>query len=115
MKQSADPALFHANPSADGELSVSYQGWDATKTVLDGQQFVVTWGQGQVEARIVERRRSQSSYWSTKTVRCAVVGWGSLVSCLRNCGAPESTRRRKHVLPPNSMTQMAAHAFGAFF
>ena len=29
-------------------------------------------GQGQVEARIVERRRPQSSHWSTKTVRCAV-------------------------------------------
>ena len=37
---------------------------------LDGQQFVVTWGQGQVEARIVERRRPQSSRWST-TGHCA--------------------------------------------
>jgi len=42
--------------------------------------------QGQLEARIVEGRRPQSSHWSTKTV-CAVIGWGSLVSCLRNCGA----------------------------
>ena len=38
----------------------------------------VTWGQGQVEARIVERRRPQSSHGSTKTVRCAVIGWGHL-------------------------------------
>ena len=34
----------------------------------------------------VERRRPQSSHWSTKTVGCTVIGWGSLVSCLRNCG-----------------------------
>jgi len=43
VRQSADPALFHANPGADGELSVSYQGWDATKTVLAGQRL---WSRG---------------------------------------------------------------------
>ena len=46
-------ASFHSTP----QISVTYQGWDASKTVLAGQQFVVTWGQGQVEARIVERRQ----------------------------------------------------------
>ena len=52
-----------------------------------GTTIVVTWGQGQVEARIVDRMRPQSSHWSTKTVGRTVIGWGSLVSCLRNCGA----------------------------
>jgi len=51
----------------------------ADKSIEDrarGATFVVTWGQGQVEARIVERRRPQSSHWSTKTVRCVIIGWG---------------------------------------
>ena len=43
-----------------------------------GATFVVTWSQGQVEARIVDRMRPQSSHWSTKTVRCTVIGWGHL-------------------------------------
>jgi len=52
----ADSATLSFYATKDGKISVSYQGWDQSKTVLAGQQFVVTWSQGQVEARIVERR-----------------------------------------------------------
>ena len=53
----ADSATLSFYATKDGKISVSYQGWDQSKTVLAGQQFVVTWSQGQVEARIVERRQ----------------------------------------------------------
>jgi len=33
---------------------VSYQGWDQSKTVLEGQQFVISWGPQGVEGRIVD-------------------------------------------------------------
>jgi len=33
---------------------VSYQGWDAIKAVLKGQQFVVSWGPQGIEARIID-------------------------------------------------------------
>jgi|SRR6516164_11187201 hypothetical protein len=35
----------------DGKISVSYQGWDQSKTVPDGQQFVIYGGQGGRGAR----------------------------------------------------------------
>src|SRR6516225_1324520 len=53
----ADNATLSFYATKEGKISVSYQGWDQSKIVLAGQQFVVTWGQGHVEARIVERRQ----------------------------------------------------------
>ena len=44
-----DNATLSFYATKDGKISVSYQGWDTTKTVLAGQQFVVTWSQGQVD------------------------------------------------------------------
>ena len=38
----------------DGKVSVSYQGWDATRTVLDGQRFVISWGPQGMEGRIID-------------------------------------------------------------
>ena len=49
----ADSATLSFYASKDGKISVSYQGWDASKTVLEGQQFVITWGPQGVEGRIV--------------------------------------------------------------
>jgi hypothetical protein len=41
-KQPLFALSFYA--TKDGKISVSYQGWDASKTVLKGQQFVISWG-----------------------------------------------------------------------
>jgi hypothetical protein len=60
----ADSATLSFYATKEGKISVSYQGWDQSKTVLAGQQFVVTWGQGHVEARIVERRQRRLAAWS---------------------------------------------------
>jgi hypothetical protein len=42
---------FYASKVA-GTISVSYQGWDVSKVVLEGQVFEVSWGPQGVEGRI---------------------------------------------------------------
>ena len=37
----ADNATLSFYSAKDGKISVSYQGWDASKTVLEWQQFVL--------------------------------------------------------------------------
>src|SRR6516225_8512728 len=37
----ADSATLSFYAAKDGKISVSYQGWDASKTVLEWQQFVL--------------------------------------------------------------------------
>jgi len=37
----ADSATLSFYATKDGKISVSYQGWDASKTVLEWQQFVL--------------------------------------------------------------------------
>ena len=58
---------------------------------------MVTWSQGQVEARIVERMRPQSSHWSTKPVGCAVLSFLGGLGLVRNGVTP--------------LLQHASHAF----
>ena len=50
----ADNATLSFYATKDGKISVSYQGWDQSKTVLEGQQFVISWGPQGVEARIID-------------------------------------------------------------
>ena len=53
MKQSADPALFHANPSADGELSVSYQGWETLSFYATKDGKITVSYQGWDQSKVV--------------------------------------------------------------
>ena len=39
------------NASKDGKVSVSYQNWEASKVVLEGEVFEVSWGPQGVEGR----------------------------------------------------------------
>ena len=63
---------------------MSYLGWDAAKTVLDGQQFVLNWGPQGVEARIIDahpRRfadpQDDSIFHPRTWHRAARLGWVS--------------------------------------
>ena len=48
----ADNATLSFYSTKDGKISVSYQGWDQSKTVLAGKQFVLNWGPQRLAARI---------------------------------------------------------------
>src|SRR6516165_1773666 len=50
----ADNATLSFYATKDGKISVSYQGWDQSKTVLEGQQFVIKWWPQGVDARIID-------------------------------------------------------------
>ena len=54
------PPLFEADSAAltfyatkDGEISISYPGWDDKKAVLPGQVFEIRWGPQGVEGAAV--------------------------------------------------------------
>jgi hypothetical protein len=50
----ADNATLSFYATKDGKISVSYQGWDQSKVVLDGQHFVIKCGPQGVEGGIVD-------------------------------------------------------------
>jgi hypothetical protein len=52
----ADSATLTFYASKDGKVSVSFQGWDDKKAVLDGEVFEVSWGPQGVEGRILPKR-----------------------------------------------------------
>jgi hypothetical protein len=51
----ADSATLTFYASKDGKVTVSFQ-WDASKVVLDGEVFEVSWGPQGVEGRILPKR-----------------------------------------------------------
>jgi hypothetical protein len=40
----------------DGKIRINYSGWENHNVVLDGEDFVVSWGKQGVEGRIRRKR-----------------------------------------------------------
>ena len=71
MKQPDIPPLFKVDGSVtlsfyrkDGKISVSFQGWDNPKVMLEGQVFELCDGPQGVEGRIMKRSMPSPEPWT---------------------------------------------------
>src|SRR6516162_1837958 len=76
-----------AQPShSTRQISVTYQGWDASRTVLAGQQFWSRGARGSYRRALSSAGGRSPRTGAQRRLAARSLG-GLLVSCLRNCGA----------------------------
>jgi hypothetical protein len=81
---------------APGKLvSVSYQGWDSPKVILEGQVFELCGPTGQVEGRILPKR-GRPPRPKLQRSGTALVQAGTMVPSAHNEGTQDRCRVRSH-------------------